>query len=68
MHVYERYAGSGAAIEHLTSFRNHFVARFAGMVSRREFDVYGTVTEELRDLLKGFGATSERNDLRGQKN
>jgi quinol monooxygenase YgiN len=55
--VYERYADSQAAITHLCNFSTYFAARFSKMVTRRQFDVYGTPSEELKSVLNGFGAT-----------
>jgi quinol monooxygenase YgiN len=58
IHVHERYANSDAALAHLHTFSEKFAARFSSMVSRTRFTVYGNVSEELRSVLNGFGATS----------
>jgi quinol monooxygenase YgiN len=55
-HVYERYADSPAAVAHLQEFRRKFAARFSSMVDRKKFTVYGNPSDELRELLDGFGA------------
>jgi quinol monooxygenase YgiN len=57
VHVYERYADSAAAVAHLRTFMRKFGERFAGMVDRKRFTVYGTPSAELRGILDGFGAT-----------
>jgi len=56
VHVYERYADSAAAVEHLRTFGKKFGGRFAGMVARTRFTVYGTPSAELRGMLDEFGA------------
>jgi len=56
VHVYERYADSAAAVAHLRTFRRTFGDRFAALVDRTRFTVYGTPSAELRDMLDGFGA------------
>jgi quinol monooxygenase YgiN len=57
VHVYECYANSDAAVAHLQEFRAKFGERFAAMVERIKFTVYGEPSDELRVLLDGFGAT-----------
>ncbi len=57
VHVYERYADSHAALTHLQNFAERFAPRFSSMASRRQFDVYGAPSEELKSVLVGFGAT-----------
>ncbi|MGE3536200.1 MAG: putative quinol monooxygenase [Candidatus Tectimicrobiota bacterium] len=56
VHVYERYADSAAALAHLHAFARQFGTRFAALVERQRFTVYGTPSAELRALLDGFGA------------
>jgi quinol monooxygenase YgiN len=56
IHLYERYENSDAALGHLQVFRDNFAERFAGMVSRARFTVYGTPTAELKKVLDGFDA------------
>ena len=56
VHVYECYADSASAVAHLHAFGKTFGDRFAAMVERRQFNVYGTPSEELRRILDGFGA------------
>ena len=58
IHVHERYASSAAALAHLHTFAVKFAARFSSMVTRKRFTVYGNVSEELRSVLNGFGASS----------
>src|SRR5712691_2510477 len=57
IHVYEWYADSAAAVAHLRTFGRQFGDRFAGLVDRTRFTVYGTPSAELRGMLDGFGAT-----------
>lgn len=57
VYVYERYTDSAAAVAHLRAFEMNFGARFAGMVERRRFLVFGTASVELRAILDRFGAT-----------
>ena len=55
--VYERYADSAAAVAHLKMFAEQFGERFTGMVSRKRFTVFGSPSDELRNILDGFNAT-----------
>ena len=55
--VYERYADAGAAMRHLETFAARFGERFAALVHRRSFTVFGAVTDELKDHLLPLGAT-----------
>ena len=57
IHVYERYADSAAAVAHLRKFGNKFSPRFLAMVERTQFLVFGEPSDELRELLDGFGVT-----------
>jgi len=57
VHVYERYVDSAAAVTHLRTFGRKFGRRFASMVERRRFTVYGLPSAELREMLDEFGAT-----------
>jgi quinol monooxygenase YgiN len=54
LQVYERYLNSGAALAHLTIFFKRFAARYAGMVERTTFMVYGNPDEELGQMLDQF--------------
>ena len=54
VHVYERYSSSGAALAHLKSFFDRFGDRFASMVNRNRFTVYGTPNSDLRQMLDQF--------------
>ena len=56
VHVYERYIDSEAAVAHLLAFRKKFGERFEGLVDRKRFTVYGTPSNELKELLDAFGA------------
>jgi quinol monooxygenase YgiN len=57
VHLYERYANSAAAVTHLNEFHRTYGERFASLVDRRTFTVYGSPSAELKALLDGFGAT-----------
>ena len=54
VHLYERYSNSGAALAHLTIFFRQFATRFASMVDRKAFIVYGAPSSELRLMLDRF--------------
>lgn len=56
VHLYERYLDSTAAVEHLQTFQQTFAARFAALVERREFHVFGSPSSQLREQLSGYGA------------
>jgi quinol monooxygenase YgiN len=56
VYAYERYADSTAALAHLRAFENTFSRRFLDMVDRRQFTVFGNLTDELRMVLDRFGA------------
>ena len=45
---------SRAALGHLTVFLERFNVRYAGMVKRNRFTVYGAPTAELRQMLDQF--------------
>ena len=57
IHLHERYTDSAAAVAHLRTFGRLFSRRFASLVARTGFIVYGTPSEELREILDGFRAT-----------
>jgi quinol monooxygenase YgiN len=58
--VYERYEDSDAAAAHLRTFAAAFGERYASMVDRKHFVVFGDPSDELRTLLDGYGATYYR--------
>lgn len=58
IHLYERYVDSEAAILHLLGFRNRFACRFAKLVERRTFSLYGDASPELIEILNGMLAPS----------
>ena len=60
IYVHERYEDSGAAIEHLRAFVATFDERYASMVERKRFVVFGDPSDELRALLNGYGAPYHR--------
>ena len=57
VHVFERYLDSNAAVAHLTAFGKMYSERFARMVNRKRFTVFGTPTVELKEILDPLGAT-----------
>ena len=57
VYVYERYADSPSAISHLKAFRAIFGKRFVDMVERKRFTVFGIPSDDLKEILDGFGAT-----------
>jgi quinol monooxygenase YgiN len=57
IYVYERYANSDAAVAHLRAFGKMYGTRFVQLVERRQFLVFGTPSDELREMLNRFGAT-----------
>jgi hypothetical protein len=54
--VFERYSDSAAAITHLRMFADMYGKRFAALVDRKRFAVFGTPTPELRQILDSLGA------------
>ena len=57
VHVFERYVDSNAAVAHLTAFGKMYGERFAKLVDRKRFTVFGTPTVELKEILDPLGAT-----------
>jgi len=57
VYVYERYADSAAAVAHLLAFAHMYGERFAQLVERRRFMVFGTPSAELKRILDRFDAT-----------
>lgn len=58
VYVYERYANSSAAVSHLVLFAEKYGERFASMVERKQFLVFGRPSDALKSLLTQFGATA----------
>jgi quinol monooxygenase YgiN len=58
IHVHERYVNSDAALAHLRAFARLFADQFASTVERTRFTVYGHPSDDLRNTLDSFGATS----------
>lgn len=57
VHVHEGYENSAAAVAHLLKFVAVFGKRYASIVERKRFNVFGNPSDELRKLLDGYGAT-----------
>ena len=51
LHLYERYAGSAAALTHIHTFGSKFMTRFFDMLEPKRFTLYGTPSEEVRSAL-----------------
>ena len=56
VHVFERYSDAAAAVAHLRTFGHMYGKRFADLVDRKRFSVFGTPTPELRQILDPLGA------------
>jgi quinol monooxygenase YgiN len=56
VYVVERYVDSVAAVAHLVAFGRQYGERFASMVDRKRFTVFGTPSVELKGILDRFGA------------
>lgn len=56
VHIYERYADSGAAMAHIAGFGEKFAERFLAAVDPSGFDVYGNSDDAVREALGGMGA------------
>jgi quinol monooxygenase YgiN len=57
VHVHESYENSAAAVAHLVKFAALFGERYASLVERKRFNVFGNPSDELRGLLDGYEAT-----------
>lgn len=55
IHVYERFADSGAALTHLSGFGANFAERFMTCFEPTGLNVYGKPSTEVREILTGFG-------------
>jgi quinol monooxygenase YgiN len=60
VYVKERYENSDAAVAHLIKFAAAFGERYASLVERKRFVVFGALSNELRALLDEYGATYHR--------
>lgn len=56
VHICERYADSGAVLEHLGNFGANFAERFLACLTPTALYVYGEPTDEARTALDGLGA------------
>lgn len=57
VHVFERYLDSAAAVAHLIAFGKRYGEKFAKMVDRKRFTVFGMPSLELKQILDPLGAT-----------
>jgi quinol monooxygenase YgiN len=55
VHIYEKYADSGAMVSHVSGFLANWAERFLGSVDVTRFTVYGTPDAAAREMLDGFG-------------
>jgi quinol monooxygenase YgiN len=60
VHVHERYENSDAAIAHLVKFAALFGDRYANLVERKRFILFGEPSEALRTLLGRYAASYHR--------
>ncbi len=58
--VLERYADNDALMAHLGNFGAKFADRFLTVFAPERFTVYGPANEQVREALKGFGATHQQ--------
>ena len=56
IHIYERYADSGALMIHVGNFGANFAERFMQCFAPTGFTVYGEASAEVKDALAGMGA------------
>ncbi|MBT8487473.1 MAG: antibiotic biosynthesis monooxygenase [Gemmatimonadetes bacterium] len=55
-HICEKYRDSAAALEHLGNFGANFAERFLECLSPTSLHVYGTPSDDVREVMDGFGA------------
>jgi quinol monooxygenase YgiN len=56
-HIYERYADSAAALNHLSRFVENFGERFGAVVDLGTFNIYGNPNDEAANaFVDGFDA------------
>jgi len=60
IYAHERYESSKAAADHLRKFAAVFGARYAGMVERKRFVVFGNPSDDLKALLDIYQVTYHR--------
>ena len=51
LYLYERYAGSAAALTHMGTFGSKFAPRFFDILDPRRFTLFGTPNETVREGL-----------------
>lgn len=56
VYVLERYIDSTAAVTHLKAFVSTYGERLAKTIDRKQFNVFGTPSVELKEVLDRFGA------------
>jgi quinol monooxygenase YgiN len=55
VHIWEKYADSAAAIEHVTGFGAKWADRFMDCLELTGFRVYGTPDDSAKEFLSGMG-------------
>jgi len=56
IYIYERYSDSQSALSHLHNFNDKFAKRFSRLVKRVRFLIFGSPSDELKELLTRYGA------------
>ena len=56
LHIYERYVDSAATMVHLGNFGANYMERYLACCTPTRLHVYGEPTDEVKDVLNGFGA------------
>lgn len=56
-HLYERYADSAAAMQHIATFGEKYAERFFQVLQPTRFVIYGSPTPDVKAALAGFGPT-----------
>ena len=55
VHGYERFADSGGAVAHLSTFGEKFAQRVLAAVDPTRLSVYGTPSDDANQALAAFG-------------
>ncbi len=55
LHIYERYASADAALAHMATFRDRYMARFYDALTPERMVLYGAPDPDLRGALAQLG-------------
>jgi quinol monooxygenase YgiN len=55
IHLYERFADSGASVAHLSAFGEKFAPQFLAAVDPTRLSVYGTPSDDAKQALGALG-------------